>query len=78
VAVIGVLGYVAILVSLRLRVEVTALLAYAGVGFSTYLTWTELFRIEAVCQWCVVSAVAATSIAVLASVRALRADRMPT
>lgn len=78
VAVIGVVGYVAILVSLRLRAEVTALLAYAGVGFSAYLTWAELFRIEAICQWCVVSAVAVTSIAVLASVRALRTDRMPT
>ena len=71
VAVIGVLGYAAVLISLRVRVEVTALLAYAGVGFSAYLTWAELFRIEAICQWCVLSAVAATAIAVLASVRAL-------
>lgn len=74
VAVIGVLGYLAILVSLRLRFEVTALLAYAGLGFSAYLTWAELFQIEAICQWCVVSALTATAIAVLASVRALRGD----
>lgn len=78
VAVIGVFGYGAILVSLQLRVELTALLAYAGVGFSAYLTWAELFRVEAICQWCVLSAVTSTAIAVLASVRALRADCMPT
>ena len=34
-----------------------ALLALVGFGFSAYLTWVELFEIDAVCQWCVVSAV---------------------
>lgn len=56
VALIGAAGYLAILVSLWLRPEVTALLAYIGVAFSGYLTWAELFRIEAICQWCVASA----------------------
>jgi uncharacterized membrane protein len=73
VALIGVAGYLAILVSLWMRPEVTALLAYVGVAFSGYLTWVELFRIEAVCQWCVVSALVVLAIAGLATLRALRA-----
>ena len=77
VALIGVAGYLAILASLWLRPEVTALLAYIGVGFSAYLTWAELFRIEAICQWCVVSALVIVSIAALATLRALRAGETP-
>jgi uncharacterized membrane protein len=74
VALLGVAGYVAILASLWLRPEVTALLAYIGVGFSGYLTWAELFRIEAICQWCVASALIVLSTAALATLRALRAE----
>jgi uncharacterized membrane protein len=77
VALIGLAGYLAIAASLWLRPEVTALLAYVGVGLSAYLTWAELFRIEAICQWCVASAVVITSIAVLATLRALRAGGSP-
>jgi uncharacterized membrane protein len=73
VAVIGVVGYAAILASLRMRVEVTALLAYLGLAFSAYLTWAEVFRIEAICQWCVASAIVSLAIAGLATVRALGA-----
>ena len=73
VAVLGVAGYAAILASLRLRVEVTALLAYLAVSFSAYLTWVEVFRIEAICQWCVASALITLAIAVLATLRALSA-----
>jgi uncharacterized membrane protein len=73
VAVIGLVGYAALFVSLRLRVEVTVLLAYVAVGFSAYLTWAELFQIEAICQWCVASALVSVAIAVLATVQALRA-----
>ena len=73
VAVLGLVGYAALLVSLRGPAELTALLAYLAVAFSAYLTWAELFRIEAICQWCVVSAIASFAIAVLATVRALGA-----
>jgi uncharacterized membrane protein len=73
VALIGVVGYAAILASLRMRVEVTALLAYLGLAFSAYLTWAEVFRIDAICQWCVASALVSLAIAVLATVRALGA-----
>ena len=73
VAVLGIAGYAAILASLRLRVDVTALLAYLAVAFSAYLTWAELFKIDAICQWCVASAIVTLVIAVLATVRALGA-----
>jgi uncharacterized membrane protein len=72
VALLGVLGYAAVLVSLRGPVELTALLAYLAVAFSGYLTWAELFRIDAICQWCVASALASLAIAVLATLNALR------
>ncbi len=72
VALLGVLGYAALLVSLRGPVELTALLAYLAVAFSAYLTWAELFRIDAICQWCVASALASLAIAVLATLNALR------
>ena len=32
-------------------------LALAGTIFAGYLTYVELFVLEAICQWCVVSAV---------------------
>ena len=73
VAVLGIAGYAAILVSLWMRVEITALLAYLAVAFSAYLTWAELFRIDAICQWCVASAIITLVIAVLATLRALGA-----
>jgi uncharacterized membrane protein len=73
VAVLGIVGYAAILASLRTRVEVTAMLSYLAVAFSAYLTWAELFKIDAICQWCVASALATLAIAGLATLRALGA-----
>jgi uncharacterized membrane protein len=73
VAVLGVVGYAALLVSLRGPVEFTALLAYVALLFSAYLTWAELFQIDAICQWCVASAIASLAIAVLVTLVALRA-----
>jgi uncharacterized membrane protein len=73
VAVLGIVGYAAILASLTMRVDVTALIAYLALAFSAYLTWAELFKIDAICQWCVASAIITLAIAVLATVRALGA-----
>jgi uncharacterized membrane protein len=77
VALIGVLGYVCILASLLVRGEigrmVTAFMAFVGLAFSVYLTYVELFTIEAVCQWCVGSAVIIAVIAALSAVRVWRA-----
>jgi uncharacterized membrane protein len=40
------------------------MLGNAAIGwvFSMYLTWLELFRIHAICQWCVISAIIVTII----------------
>jgi uncharacterized membrane protein len=69
VAVLGLAGYVLILGSLWVRGELGvmagALLALAGFGFSAYLTYRELFTIDAICQWCVASAVVMAALAVL-------------
>jgi uncharacterized membrane protein len=75
VAAIGLAGYAAILASLLVPGEAglagCALVALVGFGFSAYLTYIELFRIHAVCQWCVASAVLMTALAVLAVIRLL-------
>jgi uncharacterized membrane protein len=51
---------------------VAALTALVGFGFSMYLTYRELFTIEAICQWCVVSAILMTGLAVVCTWRLLR------
>ena len=77
VPLMGLVGYVAILASLFVRGEwarlATAGMAIGGFAFSVYLTSLELFEIHAICQWCVGSAIVMTAIAVLATIRALRA-----
>jgi uncharacterized membrane protein len=77
VALIGVGGYLAILGSLALGGDTgrvaTAFQAVVGFGFSAYLTYLELFEIDAICQWCVASAVVMSGIVVLAALRMLRA-----
>lgn len=80
VPVLGLVGYAGILVSLFVPGDpgrlATAGLALVGFGFSLYLTYLELFVINAICQWCIGSAVLMTAIAVLAVVRLLRAPAM--
>jgi uncharacterized membrane protein len=77
VPVIGLIGYVAILAALFVRGEwarlATAGMAIGGFAFSVYLTSLELFQIHAICQWCVGSAIVMTAIALLATIRAVRA-----
>jgi uncharacterized membrane protein len=78
VATIGLVGYAAILGLLFVPGEAglagTALVALVGFGFSAYLTFVELFRIHAICQWCVASAVLMTLLAVLSVVRLLTTE----
>jgi len=69
VPVLGLAGYIGILGSLAIPGDIGrglgALLAVFGFGFSMYLTSLELFRIHAICQWCVSSAVLMTLLAIL-------------
>ena len=64
VALLGLFGYAAILLSLlrddELGRTVTALLALAGFAYSAWLTYVEVARIDAICIWCVGSAICMT------------------
>jgi uncharacterized membrane protein len=45
--------------------QVLVVFAGTGVLFSAWLTWLELFKIHAICQWCVISAILVTVIFVI-------------
>jgi uncharacterized membrane protein len=76
VAVLGLLGYVGILAALLVPGEAAmtaaAGLAVVGAGFSAYLTYREVFTIEAICIWCVASAVLMVLLAILTVARLAR------
>jgi len=79
VALIGLLGYVAILGSLLAPESETSRMVtmgftLVGFGFSAYLTYRELFSIHAICEWCVSSAVIMTILMCLAAWRFLRGE----
>jgi uncharacterized membrane protein len=92
VAVWGVAYYVAVLavclaglradlVDDRRVSQVLVVMTGVGVVFSLWLTYLELFVIDAICMWCVVSAILATILFVLAlldhrEVRTLLDERM--
>ena len=73
VALLGLLGYVAILASLagngRRARTATAGLAFAGFGFSAWLTYVEVAELQAICIWCVGSALCMTVLAGLSAAR---------
>ena len=75
VAVLGLTGYVTILLSLAIRGELGRAtgfgIALIGFLFSMYLTYRELFTINAVCQWCIASAVLMTALAIMTGARVL-------
>ena len=75
VALLGLLAYATILASLALPEQtgrsVAAFVSLVGFGFSAWLTYVELVEIDAVCQWCVVSAVLMTALAVVSVARVL-------
>jgi uncharacterized membrane protein len=80
VAAIGIFGYVLLLLAAILPGDLGRfggfLAALIGFGFSLYLTYLELFVIDAICQWCVASAVLmALSLAVAASRALIYAGR---
>ena len=83
VSVIGLAGYLAILAVFILEERSSS---FAGTGpmivfglsavgflYSLYLTYLELFVINAICSWCVVSAVLMTILLIIGIIRALQA-----
>jgi len=73
IAVFGIVGYTLLLVAALLRGDAARMagfaLALVGFGYSVYLTYLELFKIEAICQWCVASAVLMTVLFGVCAVR---------
>lgn len=82
VAAAGVAGYLAILAAFVARSDrarlAAAFLTIGGLGFTIYLTYLELIVIDAVCQWCVASAVVMTGLTAVAVLRYLRAPPEPS
>jgi uncharacterized membrane protein len=78
VALLGMLGYVGVLVSLLRDDEAgrtaTAFLALLGFGFSAWLTYVEVGVLHAICIWCVGSAICMTLLAALTVARTARRD----
>jgi len=81
VAVLGLAGYIGILLSLAIRNELGRIAAFGialiGFLFSMYLTYREIFTIKAICQWCVSSAVLMTILTILTAIRVLRFESEP-
>ena len=78
VALVGLIGYAGIVAALFVPGE-TGLVAAAGqaligFGFSAYLTYREIWTIDAICIWCVTSACILTLLAVVTTTRLLKAD----
>ena len=88
VALIGLLGYLIILVALLAEryypplAEHSLTLAFGlslvGTLYSAYLTYLELFVIHAICPYCVASAIIMLSIFILAVYRLSAVQQVPT
>jgi uncharacterized membrane protein len=76
VALIGVVGYALLLGAALLRGDGARMagfgLGLAGFGYTVYLTYLELFVIDAICQWCMVSAVLMVALFAVSATRMLR------
>lgn len=70
---LGLFGWISILLTLLIPGDIgraaTALLGVFGFMFSVYLTYLEIWVIEAICQWCVANAILMTILAIVAVVR---------
>jgi len=77
VALLGLLAYAAILAALFVPGEpgllAAAATAVSGWAVSAYLTYREVFTIDAICSWCVASALLMTALAAITVVRLVRA-----
>jgi len=73
IAIFGIFGYLVLLGSAFFANDVARfggfVVALGGFGYSVFLTYIELFKIEAVCQWCVASAVLMTILFLLNATR---------
>jgi uncharacterized membrane protein len=76
VAVFGIIGWILIFGTVFFGSDVARLAGFlftlGGFGFSIYLTYLEIWNIEAICQWCVTNAVLMTICFLLNIARLLR------
>ena len=75
IAIFGIIGWVLILGTVFFANDAARLggflVALGGFGFSIYLTYLEIWKIEAICQWCVANAVLMTIAFILNTTRLL-------
>jgi len=73
IAVFGIVGYALLLACAFFADDAARLggfvVALGGFGYSVFLTYLELFKIDAICQWCVASAVLMTILFLLNATR---------
>jgi uncharacterized membrane protein len=73
IAVFGVIGYLLLLGSAFFANDAARfggfVVSLGGFGYSIFLTYIEIFKIEAICQWCVASAVLMTILFALNAIR---------
>ena len=76
VAVLGIVGYALLLATAFFANDLARfagfVLGLGGFGYSVFLTYVELFKIEAVCQWCLASSVLMTILFALCAARLIR------
>jgi uncharacterized membrane protein len=76
ISIFGVLGYLLLLGAAMLRGDGARMVGFVvslvGFGYSVFLTYLELFVIDAVCQWCVFSAILMTVLFAVNVVRMVR------
>jgi uncharacterized membrane protein len=81
VATFGLAGYTGMLLTVAIRNDIGRFagfgLALVGALFSGYLTYREIFTINAICQWCVASALLMTLLALLTAIRVARVELEP-
>ena len=79
VALLGLISYLLIFVSLCVRDDRSQLAGYALVVtafvFSAYLTYREVFTIHAICTWCVSSAIVFTLLMIVETLRVRHSGR---
>lgn len=75
IAVFGIIGWVLILATAFFANDYARLggflFALGGFGFSIYLTYLQIWNIEAICPWCVTDAVLMTLVFILNTTRLL-------
>jgi uncharacterized membrane protein len=80
VALLGLLSYITILVSLRIKGELGRglglLVSTVGFVFSLYLTYREIFTLHEICEWCVASATWMTLLTIFTCMRYLRGEQL--